>query len=138
MTLQNALSREEAAAFADRWLPAWTGNQPELLARFYSDDCYYQDDSIPEGASGQAALIQHFKKLLGANPNWVWTQIEAIPMERGFLNKWHASIPVGDKTVKCTGVCLVQLDSEGRINRNEVYFDRSELVAEIRMLAARR
>jgi len=29
------------------------------------------------------------------------------------------------------GVCLVQLDGQEKIRRNEVYFDRSELLARI-------
>lgn len=52
-------------------------------------------------------------------------------MEGGFLNKWRAQIPVADKTIQCVGVCLVQLDEAGLISRNEVYFDRTELVENI-------
>jgi len=52
-------------------------------------------------------------------------------MQDGFLNKWHASIPVGETTIEVVGVCLVQLDDAGKIRRNEVYFDRSTLLAEI-------
>jgi hypothetical protein len=63
--------------------------------------------------------------------DWVWSQIEAIPMDDGFLNKWLASIPVGEQTVECIGVCLVQFDEQGKIKRNEVYFDRTELVSAI-------
>jgi len=59
------------------------------------------------------------------------TQIEPIPMEDGFLNKWLAQIPVGEKVIECIGVCLVQFDDQGKIKRNEVYFDRSELISEI-------
>jgi hypothetical protein len=55
-------------------------------------------------------------------------------MEGGFLNKWHASIPVGPKTIECVGVCFVQFDDQGKIRRNEVYFDRTALVAEIMKL----
>jgi len=76
-------------------------------------------------------LLAYFRKLLAHNPHWVWTQLEAIPMEDGFLNKWLAKIPVGAKTLEIVGVCLVQLDAAGKIRRNEVYFDRSELLAEI-------
>jgi hypothetical protein len=65
----NAFSAEEARHFTERWLPAWTGNNPELLASFYSEDV--------------------------------------------------------------VGVCFVQLDGEGKIRRNEVYFDRPRLLAEI-------
>jgi hypothetical protein len=122
------LSTVEAAAFAQRWLPAWTGNDPERLAAFYSDDVLYVDPGIPAGARGKAALLAYFRKLLAHNPKWVWTQLEAIPMEGGFLNKWLAKIPVGDRTLEFIGVCLVQLDAAGKIRRNEVYFDRTELL----------
>jgi hypothetical protein len=121
----------EARRFAERWLPAWTGNNPELLADFYSEDVFYLDPGIPSGVSGKQSLLAYFKKLLAYNPAWVWSQIEAIPMEDGFLNKWHAQIPVGPTTLEIVGVCSVQLDSAGNIRRNEVYFDRSRLLAEI-------
>ena len=61
----------------------------------------------------------------------VWEQIEGIPMADGFLNKWRASIPVGAHVLEVVGVCLVQLDAEGRIRRNEVYFDRTPLMSAI-------
>ncbi len=125
------MKREEAKEFASRWLPAWTGNQPEERASDYSDDCYFWDAGIPNGAKGKAELIDYFRKLLAKNPDWVWSQIEAIPMEGGFLNKWSAKIPVGNKMLECIGVCFLQFDERGKIKRNEVYFDRSELVSEI-------
>ena len=131
------LSAAEAAAFAQRWLPAWTGNDPERLAAFYSDDALYVDPGIPAGAGGKAALLAYFRKLLANNPNWVWTQLEAIPMADGFLNKWLAKIPVGARTLEVVGVCLVQLDPAGKIRRNEVYFDRTELLAAIARLQGR-
>ena len=65
------------------------------------------------------------------NPNWVWAQLEAFPMEDGFLNKWRADIPVGDEVISIIGVCFVQLNADEKIKRNEVYFDRSELLAKI-------
>jgi hypothetical protein len=125
------MSAAAAAQFAQRWLPAWTGNDPERLAEFYSDDALYVDPGIPAGARGKAELLEYFRKLLAHNPSWVWTQLEAIPLQDGFLNKWLAMIPVGAKTLEIVGVCLVQLDAAGKIRRNEVYFDRTELLAEI-------
>ncbi len=47
------MTREEAKEFASRWLPAWTGNDPERLAAFYSDDAFYSDNAIPKGVQGQ-------------------------------------------------------------------------------------
>ncbi|GEM_PF-6620569 len=42
-------SPQEAKAFAEKWLPAWTGNNPELLASFYTEDAFYSDPVIPRG-----------------------------------------------------------------------------------------
>ena len=128
------LTAIEAKQFAEKWLPAWSGNNPERLADFYSDDAFYLDPGIPNGVQGKNNLLAHFRKLLSVNPHWIWTQIEGIPMEDGFLNKWRARIPVGPVALEIVGVCFVQLNDAGKIRRNEVYFDRSLLLAEIAKL----
>ena len=43
------MGADEAREFAERWLPAWSGNDPEHLASFYSEDCFYSDPAIPDG-----------------------------------------------------------------------------------------
>lgn len=58
-------------------------------------------------------------------------------MEDGFVNKWLAKIPVGPVTLEIVGVCRVQLDNAGNIRHNEVYFDRTGLLAEIARLRQR-
>lgn len=128
------LTKSQARQFAAEWLPAWTGNNPLHLCSFYSEDAFYSDPAVPNGIRGKLALLDYFSKLLAHNPAWVWTQIEGIPMEDGFLNKWRATIPVGDKKLDVLGVCMVQLDADGKIYRNEVYFDRCELMDAIRKL----
>jgi len=125
------MTREQAREFASRWLPAWTGNGPEKLAEFYSDDALYLDPAVPQGIRGKEKLLAYFRRLLAQNPDWVWTQIEGIPMEGGFLNKWHARIPIGERVIECVGVCFVQFDGQGRIRRNEVYFDRTAMMLEM-------
>lgn len=131
------MTNEQAREFASRWLPAWTGNDPERLAAFYSKDAVYLDPTIPGGVKGRDALLKYFRKLLARNPDWVWTQLEPIPLEDGFLNKWLATIPVGGSVVRCVGVCFVQFDGQGLIRRNEVYFDCTELNARWAELASR-
>ncbi len=75
-------TRESAREFASRWLPAWTGNDPELLAGFYTDDAFYLDAGVPDGVQGRSALLAYFRTLLGHNPDWVWTQRDAVPICR--------------------------------------------------------
>jgi steroid delta-isomerase-like uncharacterized protein len=118
-------SISQAQDFASRWLPAWTGNQPEALLNFYAEDTFYSDPAVPQGVQGKAALRRYFTRLLAANPNWVWTQREATPMQGGFVNHWQAVIPVADQTLTLLGVCLVELNGAGEITRNQVYFDRT-------------
>jgi hypothetical protein len=116
------MSADEARAFAERWLPAWTGNEPERLAAFYADDAFYSDPAIPSGIQGRDELVAYFRKLLAQNPKWVWSHRGSIPIVDGFLNFWHASIPVGDRMAEADGVCTVQLRS-GLIYSNQVFFD---------------
>lgn len=127
----------QARQFAAEWLPAWTGNDPERLAAFYSEDTFYSDPVVPLGVRGRPALLEYLRKLLRYNPSWTWTQVEAIPLEGGFLNKCQASIPVGSGLIQVISVCLVQLDARRRIRRNEVYFDRSAFLHEVERQRAR-
>lgn len=113
-----------AQEFAARWLPAWTGNDPEKLAGFYTDDAFYADPGIPRGVQGKAALLEYFRRLLARYPAWTWTQERAVPLEDGFLNFWKAQIPEKERAVVLRGVCMVQL-RDGLIYRNEVFFDRT-------------
>jgi hypothetical protein len=121
------MDREAARSFAEKWLPAWSGNQPERLVSFYTDDVFYSDPAVPRGVRGRAELLGYFTKLLGRNPRWVWVQRGSLPLEDGFLNFWHASIPVGARAIEAEGVCTVQLRG-GLIYSNQVFFDRSELL----------
>ena len=85
--------------------------------------CLYEE-------SGVVQAMSYFKKLLGNNPAWVWQHLSGVPLEDGFLNKWRASVPVGNRVIDCRGVCSVQLRA-GLIYRNEVYFDTFELITAI-------
>ena len=125
-----AFDANPASEFALRWLPAWTGNRPEHLLSFYTADAFYADPALPQGIRGREQLLAYFRKLLGRNPSWVWTHRGSIPLADGFLNRWHAVIPVGDGAVEVDGVCTVQL-REGLIYSNEVFFDRGELLRAI-------
>ena len=45
----HGMNPDDARAFAEKWLPAWTGNRPELLASFNTLDAVYSDPAIPDG-----------------------------------------------------------------------------------------
>ena len=116
----DGLDGDAAREFAARWLPAWTGNDPALLASFYTEDAFYCDPAIPDGVHGRAALEAYFQKLLGRNPDWVWEHEGSIPLEDGFVNRWVARIPAGDTQVGCGGACTVHM-RDGLIAINQEF-----------------
>ena len=113
-----------ADEFCTRWLAAWTGGAPrvEELLSFYAPDARYVDPSHPAGIQGSNALRAYLTRLLSRYPAWTWTALEVWPAERGFTLKWRASL--GERT--CDGLDLVEI-ADGRITRNEVYFDPRQL-----------
>ena len=123
----SGMSDTEAKEFTDRWLPAWTGNEPERLVAFYADDAFYSDPAVPGGVRGRAEILAYFRRLLARYPDWVWTNTRVRPLSGGFLNHWHATIPDGDRVVECDGVCTVIVE-DGLIRRNEVFFDRTPIM----------
>lgn len=115
--------------FCQHWLQAWTGNQPEHLRSFYAADAFYRDPARPQGVRG-SELLPYFQKLLARNPNWRWKILEIMATANGFCLKWAAEIPVNQTVVKETGLDIVEI-KEGKITRNEVYFDRVALMKEL-------
>ena len=69
------MTKQEAIEFSSKWLPAWTGNKPEKLTSFYSEDIFYLDPGMPDGVKGKAELTAYFYKLLAQNPDWIYIQI---------------------------------------------------------------
>lgn len=128
------MDRASMERLCDDWFAAWTGNEPERLLGFYAEDCAYVDPARPKGLRGHAELRPYFVKLLGANPSWVWKRQALHPLAdgRGFAVQYEATIPIpGKETLVERGMDLVHLDAQGRIARNDVYFDLSRWLARL-------
>ena len=121
------MKREQISNFCDKWLPAWEGNRPEDLIELYSNDALYIDPANKEGLKGRDRIFPYFKKLLAANPNWKWETVDVFPTDTGFVAKWKATIPIGAELITEYGMDIVEIE-RGRITRNEVYFDRSNIL----------
>ncbi len=117
--------------FCDLWLDAWTGNKPEKLIDFYSEDAFYLDPAKPDGLKGRERIFAYFKKLLAANPNWIWEAVEVYPTERGFTGKWKVTMPIGTKVIIEHGMDIVEIEN-GKVKRNEVYFNLSNLLSALK------
>jgi hypothetical protein len=111
--------------FCNEWLNAWSGNQPERLLAYYSENTFYYDPAFPNGLKGKTELKNYFTKLLAANPQWKWEAVEVFSTAKGFTLKWKATVPVKNLTISFYGLDIVELEGN-KISRNEVYFDRYE------------
>ena len=125
------MNKNDAEKFCDTWLASWTGNNPEKLLSFFSEDAFYLDPTVKEGVTGHEALLAYFKKLLKNNPEWKWTREELALTEKGFTLKWKALIPVREKTITEYGLDIVEVTGD-KITRNEVYFDTLALITAIK------
>lgn len=121
------MNLQDAKNFCDKWLPAWTGNNPDALKNFYAPQAYYSDPTVKNGLTGHDNILPYFKKLLKNNPNWQWTYEEIMPTEKGFTLKWKAVIPVKQIEIIEFGLDIVEI-ADGKITRNEVYFDTLNLI----------
>jgi hypothetical protein len=124
------MNTQSAEQFCNAWLPAWTGNDPKKLIEYYSFDAFYLDPTVKGGLKGHSEILPYFTKLLKNNPDWKWTHEEIISTENGFVLKWKAVIPVRDREVVEYGLDIVEM-RDGKITRNEVYFDTLKLVQSI-------
>lgn len=124
------MNKKELVVFVDKWLAAWTGNKPQNLIEFYTDDVFYLDPSNQDGIKGKTNLLAYFTKLLRKNANWKWRIVEIFPTEKGFTLKWEAIIPVETKTFLIFGVDIVEMKGS-KIMRDEIYFDRYNWQTEV-------
>jgi hypothetical protein len=113
----------DLTSFISNWLSVWTGNKPQNLLKFYSDNIFYSDPANPTGIKNKTDLEIYFSKLLAKNPDWVWVAEEIIPTAKGCTLKWKASIPSSGETITLYGLDIVEIEN-WKITRNEVYFDR--------------
>jgi len=124
------MNKDELFEFCGRWLDAWTGNNPEKLLSFYHEDALYVDPEKRDGLRGHQEIGRYFERLLAVYQDWVWTPLEVFPIENGTVLKWKCSIPIDQEVIDEVGLDIVEIEN-GKITRNEVYFDRSELLAAV-------
>lgn len=121
---------EELTEFCTEWLAAWTGNNPDTLVSYYDEEALYSDPAHRDGLKGKEEIRYYFIKLLDVYRDWKWKPIEVFPIESGAIVKWECKIPVGPDTIHEIGLDIVEIENK-KITRNEVFFDRTRLVASI-------
>ena len=122
------MKKDELTAFCTEWLAAWTGNDPDTLISYYDDNALYSDPAHRNGLKGKDEIRKYFVKLLDVYRDWRWKPIEVIPISSGAIVKWECEINVQQEIIHEIGLDIVEIENK-KITRNEVFFDRTRLLA---------
>ncbi|OGO47706.1 MAG: hypothetical protein A2W34_07170 [Chloroflexi bacterium RBG_16_64_32] len=123
------MDREEAMTLIETILTAWNSQDVDKVVSCYTADCVYWDPNTRGAVEGHEALRRYLTRLF---ERWTmhWSLREYFPFTDGdggaFL--WHAQLTPasGGKTAEIDGMDLAVI-RDGRLSRNEVYFDRMVL-----------
>ena len=113
---------------ATKFLDAWTSQDVEAVLAVYTDDLRYRDPNTRGEIVGAAAFRRYLTRLFALwQMSWSLREVHIGPDGTGAV-LWRATMRrVGSgETVHVEGMDLVQL-RDGRVARNEVYFDRTLL-----------
>lgn len=130
VTKESGIDLAEAVRLSDTILAAWNEQAVDKVLSCYTEDCVYLDPNTRGPVVGREALRRYLTKLFG---RWRmrWSRRETFLLADGsgtaFL--WHAELTpaAGGKTAEIDGMDLA-LVRDGKLSRNEVYFDRMRLL----------
>ncbi|MEW6442394.1 MAG: nuclear transport factor 2 family protein [bacterium] len=125
------MNREEAVQLAERFLSAWNTQDVETVVSCYTEDCKYLDPNTRGPVSGHPGLRRYLPRLFQQwKMHWSLREFFLFAEQNGGAFLWHAKLTPagGGKTTEIDGMDLV-IVREGRICRNEVYFDRMAVLA---------
>ena len=114
-----------------RFLAAWTSQDVDRVLDCYTDDVRYHDPNTRGDVTGRDALRRYLTKLFaGWQMTWAAREVFDLASEEGVVFLWRATFrrPGDDKVVEIDGMDLAVLRGD-RVARNEVYFDRTALMA---------
>ena len=120
---------DELYAISKPLIEAWNDQDVVRVVACYTDDLIYVDPNTRGAVEGPDALTHYLTKLFS---RWQmhWSVKETFPLADtdGAAGLWRASfrVPGGEESVEVDGMDLVLVE-EGRVKRNEVYFDRAAL-----------
>ena len=115
----------------ERFLKAWNSQDVGSVVACYTDDLVYRDPNTRGAVQGADAMRRYLTKLFAA---WEmhWSRREIFRLEHidGGAFLWHATFQKAgdDRVVEAAGMDLAIIRGD-RLERNEVYFDRSVLAS---------
>jgi ketosteroid isomerase-like protein len=120
---------DELHAISEPLIEAWNDQDVKRVVACYTDDLIYVDPNTRGAVEGPDAFSRYLASLFS---RWRmhWSVKETFPLANadGGAGLWRASFRVHgrEQSVEVDGMDLVLIE-DGRVKRNEVYFDRAAL-----------
>jgi ketosteroid isomerase-like protein len=123
------MDAEEARRLTETILEAWNSQDVDGVVSCYTEDCVYLDPNTRGAVKGREAFRRYLGRLFQRwKMHWSLREFFLFEGGSGVAFLWHAQLTPasGGKTAEIDGMDLVML-REGKLSRNEVYFDRMAL-----------
>ncbi|HOX40134.1 MAG TPA: nuclear transport factor 2 family protein [Candidatus Brocadiia bacterium] len=124
------MDQKKLVAYAGHFLSEWNTQDFDRVSACYTEDVEYRDPNTRGVVRGADAMRRYLRKLFAAwDMQWSLRECHPLAEREGAVILWHAAFRKagGSETVEADGIDIVMI-RDGRIERNEVHFDRSALL----------
>ena len=129
--LQAMMDRAAVVEHADRFLAAWNSQEIERVIACYSPDLVYRDPNTTSPVNGAQDMRRYLARLFDVwEMEWFLREAHPLAGIEGAAVLWRAELRHrgSGRSFTAEGMDLV-LMGDGRIVRNDVYFDRTEIAS---------
>jgi ketosteroid isomerase-like protein len=123
------MDKSQMYQLAEKFLNEWNTQDVGRVVAVYTDDVTYVDPNTRGAVKGADSLRRYLTKLFARwKMNWRLREAYLFEDKSGCAVLWHATFQKaeGGEVVEADGMDFVKVRG-GRIERNEVHFDRGVL-----------
>lgn len=110
----------------ERWLAAWSGDDPQRVVSMISEDAVYRDPVRSTGLYGRDAIAEHLEMIFVRNPGWKFSLVDCWQIEpHTVVMKRRVRNTIDNRVFEDNGVEFLEFDDQGLITSCEMYYDRA-------------
>lgn len=118
------------------WENAWNSKNLKKMQMLYAESVYYRDATVPNGMKGWNNFRVFLQKLFDLYPesSIKVTEVKKIKQKNEFFVHWVSKIPnqiQGEIVTEIEGVTRLYTTEDGRISREESFYDRFPIVKDV-------
>ena len=120
------MDQTELNKFGNRYAAAWTNQDPEVVAAFYTDNGKYSinDDAPAVGREGVANVARAYRAEI---PDMQATMNKMVPQPHGAEFHWTiAGTSAAGKRIRLSGIEMLTFDDSGLITESKDIYDAAE------------